>query len=413
MLTSSHRPPSHRHPRRRAFAVPVALCALALAVALAGLAAPRAQAKTYTDVPKSHWAYEAISSVTNRGPAEHKLLDDYAARFKPGKAIARSQMARALVIAAGRQGEVYEPVAIADVTPQHRYYDFIQVALKHRYLALNAKGEFLPTKAMTAAKAEVAVVRWLSERYPAYSWTLLSSLRPAVWQPNPGWKTGAPGYLPSVVASRQLQLRVNHPAAADGREVTPGQPVSRAEVASMFHRGYLAASSWQLHGLADFADITWPALSPRQKQIVSFSLKYVGYPYVWGGEYPTKNSPYGYQASGGFDCSGFVFYVMKMRFGYPITVNERGAAAMAAKAKPRITRGKLTAGDLIFFGPDGTTSKASSIYHAGLYIGSGWFIHSTGSSNGVTLASLNASTYWKNAFAWGRRVLTASELTVD
>ena len=60
---------------------------------------------------------------------------------------------------------------------------------------------------------------------------------------------------------------------------------------------------------------------------------------------------------------------MKMHFGYPITVNERGAHDMAARAKPRITRGKLKCGDLIFFGPKGPSSSVESIYHAGLYLG--------------------------------------------
>ena len=53
-----------------------------------------------------------------------------------------------------------------------------------------------------------------------------------------------------------------------------------------------------------------------------------------------------------------------------------------------------------------------SIYHAGLYLGRGWFIHSTGSSDGVTLQSLSASSYYKSMFAWGRRVLKPSELVV-
>ena len=110
---------------------------------------------------------------------------------------------------------------------------------------------------------------------------------------------------------------------------------------------------------------------------------------MWAGEYPTKKSPYGAQASGGFDCSGFVFYVMKMHFDYPITVNERGAHDMAERAKPRITRKDLQPGDPIFFGPKGPKSKVETIYHAGLYLGNGWFIHSTGSSDGVTLSSLD------------------------
>ena len=80
---------------------------------------------------------------------------------------------------------------------------------------------------------------------------------------------------------------------------------------------------------------------------------------------------------------------MKMHFGYDsITVNQRGAHDMAAVAKPRITRDKLKCGDLIFFGGNGPDSSVGSIYHAGLYLGRGWFIHSTGSSDGVTLASL-------------------------
>jgi cell wall-associated NlpC family hydrolase len=100
-----------------------------------------------------------------------------------------------------------------------------------------------------------------------------------------------------------------------------------------------------------------------------------------------------------------------MHFGYPITVNERGGHDMAERAKPRITRGQLKGGDLIFFGPDGPKSAVTSIYHVALYLGNGWFIHSTGSSDGVTLASLDSSSYWKSAFAWGRRLLTAAELT--
>ena len=85
---------------------------------------------------------------------------------------------------------------------------------------------------------------------------------------------------------------------------------------------------------------------------------------------------------------------------------------MAAAAKPRITRSQLKSGDLIFFGPKGPSSTVGSIYHAALYLGRGWFIHSTGSSDGVTLASLNNSSYWKAAFAWGRRVLKPAELVV-
>jgi cell wall-associated NlpC family hydrolase len=281
-------------------------------------------------------------------------------------------------------------------------------------MGLDNDGNFRPTEPVAAAAAETVMVKWLKEKYSNYDWSLLKTLVPTRWQPNTGWTTGAPAYLPYIVASRQLELRYNHPTEADQHEMLPTDPIDRANLAYMFSRAYAVGSDWQLYGLASYKSIAFPALSERQKQIARFALKFAGYPYIWAGEYPTPNSPYGTQKCGGFDCSGFVFYVMRMHFEYTsITLNQRGAHDMAAVAKPRITRDKLKCGDLIFFGPKGPKSSVGSIYHAGLYLGRGWFIHSTGSSDGVTLQSLSASSYWKRAFAWGRRVLKASELVVD
>jgi len=392
--------------------LPHILAVTALLAATLAVAAAPASAKSYEDVPSSHWAYSHISAVTNRAVDGHRLLDDYGTLFRPERAITRELLARSIVLASGHYGEKITPVEIKDVPAGHRYRTVIQLAVRYGYLSLDKDGYFRPTEKVTASRAEAVMIRWLKERYSSSDWSLLSTLVPSRWQPNPGWTTGAPSFMPSVVASRQLQLRYNHSAAGDGHEVTPGQPIDRAEIAYMFSRAYRVAGEWMLYGLADYRAVTLPALSDRQKQVAKYALKYVGYPYIWGGEYPTTNSPYGYQKAGGFDCSGFVFYVMKMHFGYPITVNERGAHDMAERAKPRITRSRLKCGDLLFFGPKGPDSSVTSIYHAALYLGRGWFIHSTGSSDGVTLASLNTSTYWRDAFAWGRRLLTPSELIV-
>jgi cell wall-associated NlpC family hydrolase len=389
------------------------LTVLALSAAtLLVLAAP-APAKSYSDVPKSHWARSYIASVTNRAAAGHRLLDDYGTQFKPERAITRELLARSIVLASGHYGDRIKAVEIADVPKGYRYYTVIQLAVHEGYMAVDKDGNFRPTEKVSAAAAETAVIRWLKEKYASSDWSLLSTLSPTRWQPNTGWKTGAPSYLASIVASRQLELRFNHSTDGDGHEVTPQEPIDRGEIAYLFYRAYEVAGDWQLYGLAGFKTISFPPLTDRQKQIVKFALKYVGYPYIWGGEYPTRNSPYGAQKAGGFDCSGFVFYVMKMHFGYSsITVNQRGAHDMAAVAKPRITRDKLKCGDLIFFGPKGPKSSVNSIYHAALYLGRGWFIHSTGSSDGVTLGSLNNSSYYKSMFAWGRRVLKPSELVL-
>jgi cell wall-associated NlpC family hydrolase len=387
------------------------LTVLALSAAtLLAVAAP-APAKSYSDVPATHWARAYIASVTNRAVLGHRLLDDYGKQFKPERAITRALLARSVVLASGHYGESIRPVEIADVPKGYRYYTVIQLAVHEGYMGVDKDGNFRPGEKVSAAAAETVMVRWLREKYASSDWSLLGTLAPGRWLPNDGWKTGAPSYLPAIVASRQLELRFNHSTDGDQHEVTPAEPIDRAEVAYMFYRAYQVAGGWQLYGLAGFKDVSFPPLTDRQKQIARFALKYIGYPYVWAGEYPTRSSPYGTQKAGGFDCSGFVFYVMKMHFGYEsITVNQRGAHDMAAVAKPRITRDKLTCGDLIFFGPKGPQSSVDSIYHAGLYLGRGWFIHSTGSSDGVTLGSLNNSSYYKSMFAWGRRVLKPSEL---
>lgn len=396
---------SHRHSLRLLIAV--ALGALAL---LAGPTAT-AGAQDYDDVPTDYWARAAIDWVTDQGPVDDRVLDDYAVLFRPDRLVTRRQLARALVVATGHQDDaVAAPVFLADVVPEvDPYYWDIQIAIKLGLMSPTLD-LFNPLGTVPAHKAERAVIRAVRLLHPETDWTLLTTLKPSVWRPNPDWNTKAPARLPWIVASRHLLLRYNHPyPSGEVRERSPGEAVSRAEIAYMLWKA-LPVASWRLAGLEQYEAITFPLLSYRQRQVTKFALKYIGYPYVYGGEWPTADSPYGYQAHGGFDCSGFVWYVLKVRFGYPIY--ERTASEMARKAVPRITRSGLKPGDIIFFGYDGTASTVSEIYHAAIYLGRGWFIHSTGSSAGVMLASLNTSAYWRDHFAWGRRVLTPAELVV-
>ena len=400
-----------RTARRRAGCRTPATALVALVCAVAGVLAfvPAALAKTYSDVPKGFWDRAEIAWVTNQGPTGIKVLNDYSGGlFKPNKAITRRQLARALVVASGHQNVVVAtPRALADVPAGDRDAAVIQIALRLQ-LMTPFKDGFHPDAPVLAWQADRAVVRTIKVLYPDDDWTVLKALNPAVWEPVAGWKMGGPRYLPSEVVARALNLRYNHSAATDAQEVSPTQAIGRDEVAYLIYHA-LHVSSWQVDALANYDAVKLPALTARQKKIVKFAFAYVGYPYVWGGEYPTKDSPYGTQAHGGFDCSGFDWWVMKMHFGYAIS--QRVAADMARAAKPRITRAKLVPGDLIFFGPNGPKSTADSIYHAALYLGNGWFIHSTGSFDGVGLSSLTNDSYWKSAFAWGRRVLKAGQFT--
>jgi len=380
-----------------------ALCAAAGAL----LFAPAAFAKAYPDVPKAYWDRADIAWVTNQGPATARALDDFGAHFKPGQAVTREQFARALVVIGGLQGVSSAPIAVADVPASDPYSPYVQIALHLKLLSQSKKG-FRPTAPMLSWQVDGAVVRLLRQLNPNADWGMLAALNPSKWEPNPNWKTGAPSYLPTEIAARSMGLRFNHPMKSDALEVSPREAIDRAETAAILYQAR-HLSPWAISGLSVYDNVTFPTLTARQKQIVTFALKYIGYPYVWGGEYPTKDSPYGAQAHGGFDCSGFDWWVMKMHFGY--TINERVAADMAAAAKPRIPQAKLVTGDLMFFGPNGPKSTAASVYHAALYLGNGWFIQSTGSSDGVSLASIITDSYWKAAFAWGRRVLKKGEFT--
>ncbi len=401
-LTRSRREPPRRLWRLGRGALAAALCAAAVALSVA----PAALAKTYSDVPTTYWDRADIAWVTNQGPTSAKALSDYSGGvFKPGQAITREQFARALVVLGGLQNTQVTPISVPDLPASDPYARYVQIALRLHLLAQYKDG-FHPTEAMQSWQVDSGAVHLVRQLYPQADWTMLTALNPAAWEPVANWKTGAPRYLPTEVAARYLGLRYNHPATSDALEVSPHEKIDRAEVAAILYRA-CHLSSWTVAGLAEYDKVTLPALTARQKQIVAFALTYIGYPYVWGGEYPSTDSPYGTQAHGGFDCSGFDWWVMKMHFGY--TINERTASAMAGAATPRITRAKLVPGDLIFFGPNGPKSTVASIYHAALYLGNGWFIQSTGSLDGVGLSSITSDPWWKHDFAWGRRLLKKGE----
>ena len=371
---------------------------------------PAAQAQTYPDVAKSYWAYGAIDWVTDQGPTGAKLLDDYAGRkFAPKALLTRQQLAAALVTASGHLTDpVADPAAIVDLASTSRYWQPVQVALALHLFSLS-KGHFAPTARVPECQADRALVRMLQLMHPQADWTMLTALRNGTWQPNAGWKVAVPTRLPWEVAARYLGLRYNH-LTQPALELSPSQDIDRAEAASMFEQALTTAPA-RLAGLAAFDQVELPPLSARQRQIVSFALRYVGYPYVWGGTWPTAVSPFGRQAHGGFDCSGFVWWVLKLNFGYAIPNGQRTAAAMAAHAKPRISLAKLKPCDIIFFAPKGPKSSASSVFHTGIYLGNGWFAESSSAFDGVTLGNLDwPGWYYGSDFAWGRRVLKAAQL---
>lgn len=118
--------------------------------------------------------------------------------------------------------------------------------------------------------------------------------------------------------------------------------------------------------------------------LVNTAAKYLGTPYVYGGCSPN-----------GFDCSGFVKYVYS-ECGYTLP----RTAASQYQEGVEVTKGNLTAGDLVFFAGNGY-----SIDHVGIYVGNNTFIHSSSPrSGGVIYTSLNSS-YYLNSYVGAKRII--------
>ena len=106
--------------------------------------------------------------------------------------------------------------------------------------------------------------------------------------------------------------------------------------------------------------------------VVDTALQYLGVPYVWGGTSPA-----------GFDCSGFVQYVLDA-CGYPVS---RLADTQYDDGEP-VDYEDLQPGDLVFFE---RTYDEAGITHVGIYIGDGTFVHAGGGQ--VKITSLEDTWY--------------------
>ena len=222
-----------------------------------------------------------------------------------------------------------------------------------------------------------------------------------------------PSRFGNEAVARLLGLRTNHPAALDSIELSPGEPATHAEAAYSAAR-ILKFGEWDVASAEEAAQtFVLPTYTPWQKQILDTAVRFIGFPYVWGGESETTMSPYGRQVHGGFDCSGFVWRVYKLE-AYPnegslaAALSGRTTYAMSGEVPvaKRISFSKLQPADVIFFGASGPKSKPAQVDHMGIYLGNGWFIHSSG--YGVAIAQLTG--WYAQRFAWGRRPLAEASL---
>ncbi len=329
---------------------------LALLLLLAALvAAPSAHAQS--------WASRQIDTVVARG-----LMGPSVADFRPSDALTRAELGQALATLTG------EPQVVVD-----------------------------PARAVTVTELHAALVKALGLRPAAgriRRTVKLAGLRP-------------PRRLGNEAVARLLRLRYNHPAAHDDRERRPADPVNRAETAHSLAR-VLELGQWERDYVNRVAgEFRLPVLTAWQDRVLTRAVRFVGFPYVWGGTWEYPHTPFSVPTRGGFDCSGYVWRIYKLQpysgGGVLSSVLQGRTTYLMSAEVPRSKRiplDRLKPADLVFFGDRGPRSSPSEVGHMGVYLGRGWFIHSSG--QGVTLLPLSG--WYADHFAWARRPLREAGL---
>ncbi len=126
-------------------------------------------------------------------------------------------------------------------------------------------------------------------------------------------------------------------------------------------------------------------LSPRGEKVVRLlksCFKYMGVPYVWGGEDPS-----------GMDCSGFIQYVYGHEHGIPMP----RTADVQFEVGAGVPRGQEQPGDLVFF-----ETYCPGPSHVGVYLGRNQFIHASSGAGYITIGDLRDE-YFANRYLGAKR----------
>ena len=132
-----------------------------------------------------------------------------------------------------------------------------------------------------------------------------------------------------------------------------------------------------------------PKVNKQVEEIIQFAKKFLGTPYHYAGSTPS-----------GFDCSGFIYYVMG-NFGMRLSRSSPGLAEFGKTVK----LSELQPGDLMFF--KGRSTRSAGVGHVAMVVevkdGVIKFIHSS-TSRGVIIDTFNNSGYYVPRYLKSKRL---------
>ena len=347
------------------------------------------------------WAREAIDFVAGRRNwmRDFRASGDERVPFRPDALTRRKHFARAIVRAFAPDAATDPDVTFPDLDRSSRYWPYANVAVSKGWIRVDRDGSFDADEPVTMSQVHRALVLAKGLR-PAVRG--LSSIRTA---------DGARIRVPNAFATNVLGMRMflRYPSSDQDHDVHPWTPMPRIQTAYSLYQAHLFTNVAGLND--DYRSIELPRMGDMRREIVEWGARFAGFPYVYGGEWGLQRpSPLGGQTIPGFDCSGFVWWLMRRNDGGAWKVApprpyrgwslpQRTSATMADATNDRLRFDDLLPGDLMFYDGDGD----GVVDHVDLYVGNGWALDSSNTPAGVTLMWVGDGWY-RDHFRYGRRI---------
>jgi len=357
---------------------------------------------TFADVDDSDaWAAKAIEhvGVTHDWMRDFAQKDDGTYPFRPDALETRKYFARSMVKAFAPTDEPDPSIVFSDVDPSTSWYRYANIAVQRGWMTRTSDGAFLPDRPVTMRGVHRALVLALGLRPAARALDAIHT--------RDGVRFEVPRNFGTTLLGLRLGLRFNFPSGSESNDVGPSDPLRRSDVAYSLFRA-TTQPSWSVPSLLEqYASVELPHLGPRQLDLVRWGVRYVGYPYYWGGEWGIPNAS---QSRTGFDCSGLTWWLLRHNdVGWKVapprpyagwSLPQRTSAEMARMTSVKVAYDDLRPGDIMFY--DG--NRDGVVDHVDTYIGNGFTLDSSSTPGGVTVMWVGDGWY-RDHFVYGRRIL--------